>query len=190
MREVCTERDLLNCAGTFFEVPAENAGGIAKIRPVATHNRHISDFASWRGLLIMSGVASDAPIGNRHIIRSEDGQVALWVGAVDDLWSLGKAVGVGGPWLDAVVEAGQPSDPYLMSGYDHKILRLSHHSAHPVRFTVEADITGDGHWVTYESMEVPAGQTLEHLFPDEFGAYWVRVTASSKTTATASFIYN
>ena len=190
IREVCTERDLLNIAGTFFEVPAENAGGMAKVRPVATHNRQISDFASWRGLLVMSGVAADAPAGNHHIVRSEDGQVALWVGAVDDLWSLGKAVGSGGPWLNTAVEAGQPSDPYLMSGYDHKILRLSHHSAHPVRFTLETDITGDGHWVTYQSLEVPAGQAVTHVFPEEFGAYWVRVTASSKTTATATFTYD
>jgi hypothetical protein len=35
VREVCTERDLLNTGGTFFELPAENAGGIAKVRAVA-----------------------------------------------------------------------------------------------------------------------------------------------------------
>lgn len=189
MREVCTERDLLNCAGTFFEVPAENAGGLAKIRPVATHNRRISDFASWRGLLIMSGIVEDAPAGNRHIIRSEDGRVALWAGAVDDLWSLGKVTGVGGPWLDSRVEARQPSDPYLMSGYDRKVLRLSHQSDHPVSFNVEVDITGDGNWVTYKNLEVPAGQPVVHAFPDAFDAYWVRLSAGSKTTATAMFNY-
>ena len=32
-REVATERDLFNCMGTFFELPAENADGFAKIRP-------------------------------------------------------------------------------------------------------------------------------------------------------------
>jgi hypothetical protein len=34
-REVVTERDLFNAAGIFYELPAENAGGFAKIRPIA-----------------------------------------------------------------------------------------------------------------------------------------------------------
>ena len=33
-REVVTERDLFSCHGTFYELPAENAEGYAKIRPV------------------------------------------------------------------------------------------------------------------------------------------------------------
>lgn len=37
-REVATERDLMNCADTFYELPAENADGFAKIRPVASHS--------------------------------------------------------------------------------------------------------------------------------------------------------
>ena len=58
-REVCTERNLLNVHGTFYELPAENAGGFIKLRPIATHNRRIHDFASYRGLLVMSGVADE-----------------------------------------------------------------------------------------------------------------------------------
>ena len=97
-REVCTERNLLNVHGTFYELPAENAGGFSKLRPIATHNRRISDFASYRGLLVISGLA-EAAQGDR-ILRSEDGRCALWVGTVDpgngqaDLrMNLGKAVG-------------------------------------------------------------------------------------------------
>ncbi|MEA3476763.1 MAG: hypothetical protein U9R60_01170, partial [Bacteroidota bacterium] len=45
-REVVTERDLLNCHGTFYELPAENADGFAKIRPVASHNLRIHDYTS------------------------------------------------------------------------------------------------------------------------------------------------
>jgi hypothetical protein len=204
MREVCTERDLLNCAGTFFEVPAENAGGIAKLRPIATHNRRIHDFASWRGLLVMSGVelweASTASVPqtsrgikplpqNRHIIRSEDGRVALWVGAVDDLWAFGKPVGEGGPWKDAAVKAGEPSDPYLMTGYDRKTLSLSHRSPESVRMTVEVDLTGTGRWVSYATFEVPPGRTLEHRFPGGYQAYWLRLRADANTTATAWLVY-
>ncbi len=190
MREVCTERDLLNCAGTFYEVPAENAGGIAKLRPVATHNRRIHDFASWRGLLVLSGVAGDAPASNRHIVRSDDGEVAVWVGVVDDLWSLGKPVGEGGPWKDAAVTAGQPSEPYLMTGYDRKRLTLSHGSNRPVKMRVEVDITGTDKWVPYAMFDVPAGQRVEHRFPDGYQAYWMRVSSDTNSTATAWLVYD
>jgi len=188
-REVCTERDLFNCHGTFYELPAENAGGFAKIRPIATHNRHIKDYCSWRGLLVLAGIADDAPTGNEHIIRSDDGRCALWFGAVDDLWKLGKPVGHGGPWKDTRVQAGQPSDRYLMTGYDRKTLTLSHQSNRNVTIRVEVDIDGNENWQTYKAFDVPAGKTVEYRFPDAFGAYWVRTVASQDTIATAQFIY-
>jgi len=57
-REVVTERDLFNCHGTFYELPAENAGGFAKVRPISTHNRKIADYCSYRGLLVMTGISA------------------------------------------------------------------------------------------------------------------------------------
>lgn len=188
-REVCTERDLLNAGGTFFELPAENAGGVGKVRPIATHNRHMQDYASWRGLLVMTGVATDAP-ANPHLIRATSGSAAVWVGAVDDLWSFGKPVGVGGPWKNTTVAANTPSDPYLLTGYDRKTLALSHTSTAPVRMRVEVDLTGSGQWVTYGTYTVPPATTVDLAFPAGYQAYWLRVIAESPTTATAWLIYN
>ena len=189
VREVCTERDLLNCAGTFFELPAENAGGVTKVRPIATHNRRVHDFATWRGLLVISGVEAGAPAQNRHLIRSDDGRVALWVGAVDDLWSFGRPVGEGGPWKDTRVNAGEPSEPYLMTGYERKTLALSHGGTAAVKMRVEVDVTGSGTWVEYATYAVAPARTVEHVFPDGFQAYWLRVTADAATTATAWLKY-
>jgi hypothetical protein len=186
-REVVTERDLFNAFGTFYELPGESAGGFARIRPIATHNRHIKDYASYRGLLVMSGVTTKA--SGRHLIRSDDGQCALWVGAVDDLWKLGKPRGIGGPWKNTEVKAGQPSDAYLMTGYDHKNLKLSHNSTMPVSFRIEVDISGAGQWVTYKAFTVISGKTVEHQFPDAFAAYWVRLTVDHDCQATAMFRY-
>jgi hypothetical protein len=186
-REVCTERNLLNAGGTFYELPAENAGGFIKVRPIATHNRRIHDFASYRGLLVLSGIADDAK-GDR-IIRSDDGKCALWVGAVDDLWSFGKPRGVGGPWLETAVKANTPSDAYLATGYDQKRLTLSHSSKAAVSFKVEADFTGTGSWSEVVTLKVKPGQKLEHIFPNAFGAYWLRVIADADTAATAQFDY-
>jgi len=186
-REVCTERDLFNAHGTFYELPAENAGGFAKMRPIATHHRRIKDYASYRGLLVLSGVRSDAR--GEHIVRSDDGKCALWVGAVDDLWQLGKPRGIGGPWKNTAVTANQPSDPYLLTGYDRKRVQLSHQSTEPVRFRLEVDMSGDGHWVTYREFTVAPSAPTEHVFPTAFGAYWVRVAADQTTSATAMFVY-
>lgn len=84
VREVVTERSLLNAHGTFYELPAAGSGGFRRIRPVATHRKRISDFVSWRGLFVMAGVA-DGATNDGHVFRSADGQVALWHGGVDDL---------------------------------------------------------------------------------------------------------
>jgi len=186
-REVVTERDLFNAFGTFYELPAESAGGFAKIRPIATHNRHIKDYASYRGLLVLSGVNDNAT--GEHIVRSEDGKCALWVGAVDDLWQLGKPRGRGGPWNNTAVRAHEPSDPYLMSGYERKSVILSQSGAAPVTMRVELDISGTGNWVVYREFAVMPGQPVDYRFPDALGAYWVRIVADKDTTATAQFTY-
>ena len=109
-RECCTERDLLNIGGTFYELPAENAGGFAKARAVATHRSQVYDYCTWRGLFVISGVDPSAEAGE-HFVKSDDGKAALWVGVADDLWKIGKPVGFGGPWLETNVKAGVPSDP-------------------------------------------------------------------------------
>lgn len=187
-REVVTERNLLNVGGTFYELPARNAGGFIKVRPIATHNRRIHDFAGYRGLLVLSGLAADAQ--GARIIRSDDGRCALWVGTVDDLWQFGKPRGRGGPWFDTEVKAGQPSDAYLATGYDRKRLTLSHRGQRAVAFTVEADFTGAGTWSHVVTVNVMPHATAQHTFPDAFGAYWLRVTASADTQATALFEYD
>ena len=186
-REVCTERDLFNAAGTFFELPADNAGGLPKIRPITTHNRRIKDYASYRGLFVMSGL-SDTAMGE-HVIRSDDGKCALWVGAVDDLWQFGKPRGIGGPLKNTPVKAGQPSDPYLMTGYDRKNVTLSHEGPTAATLSIQVDISGDGNWKTYRTFKLKPGQPMDHRFPDAFTAYWVRVVSDHDTVATATFVY-
>lgn len=186
-REVSTERNLLNVGGTFYEVPADNAGGFIKLRPVATHNRRIFDFASYRGLLVLSGLTADAQ--GEHIIRSEDGKVALWAGALDDLWQFGKARGTGGPWKETAVKAGVPSDPYLATGFDHKRLTLAHSGSAEAKFRVQVDFSGTGTWSNYAELTVPAGKPLEYRFPEAFGAYWIRLVPETDGVVSAVFMY-
>jgi hypothetical protein len=187
-REVCTERDLLNVGGTFYELPAENAGGFARVRPIATHARNISDFATYRGLLFMAGRASIGVGEHMPSFPVTSGQYGLWIGAVDDLWKFGKPRGYGGPWRKTAVVANRPSDPYLMTGYDRKDLALFQRGADKVRMTVEVDFTGNGDWTKYQTFEV-GSESVRHSFPEAFAAYWVRVVADHDCEATALFKY-
>ncbi len=187
-REVATERDLFNCHGTFYELPAENADGFAKIRPIASHQLRINDYASYRGLLVMTGIDLASAAGT-HIILSDDKKAAIWAGAIDDLWKLGKPTGRGGPWQQTAVAPNTPSDPYLIGFYDKRTLTLSHKAASPVTFTVEADPVGTGQWMTYKTITVAPGKAVPHIFPADFQARWVRFRTDKGCTATTFLEY-
>jgi len=186
-REIVTERNLLNCQGTFYEIPRTNSAGRYRMRPISTHGKRITDFAAWRGLLVLTGVLDDAPESDR-LVRNAEG-AALWLGEADDLWKMGEPRGYGGPWLNTDVTANTPSDAYLMYGYDQKKLTLSHDHSSAVNFTIEVDFLADYTWSIYQTLTVQPGETLEYIFPTGFHAHWVRVTSNTSVTATAQFIY-
>ncbi len=192
VREVCTERDMLQAHGTFYELPALNAMGAIRMRPIATSDAAVHDYCSYRGLLVLSGIDPSAGIAgqdNRHLIRSDDGKAAVWVGAADDLWQLGKPRGFGGPWKNSDVAAGKPSDPYLMTGYDKKTLTLENHGDSETTITVELDAAGDGHFAPYQNFKLAPGAKQSHSFPEWLNAYWVRTVSSTATKASAQLTY-
>jgi hypothetical protein len=167
-REVSTERDLFNCCGTFYELPAENADGFAKIRPIASHNFRIYDYASYLGMLIMTGIGIDKENKNSHIIHSADGKAAVWAGCIDDLWKMGKPVGEGSVWKNTEVKAKVASDPFLIGFYDKRNLLLSHNSASEVKFMLQVDPTGNGTWMNYRILAVQPGEKMKIQFPKNF----------------------
>ena len=188
IREVVTERAVMNIHGTFYELPRDDSGGLRRIRPITTHELDIFDYVSWRGMLVLSGNLAEAA-EDAHYVASADGKVGLWFGNVDDLWRFGPPRGEGGPWMRAPVEAGAPSDPYLMYGYDRKRLELSHEGTEAVGFRIEVDVLGDGRWETFDRLEVGPGETVRYDFPDGYSAHWVRLAAEQDVTATAQFRY-
>lgn len=189
-REVATERDLFNCHGTFYELPAENADGFAKIRPIASHNYRIHDYTSYRGLLIMTGINPLEGANNPHLIVSDDKKAALWAGVIDDLWKLGKPTGEGGPWHKTEVKAGIPSDPYLIGFYDQKHLQLSHGSSESIAFSIEVETMGHGPWMKYSEVMVKPGVPYEYNFPESFHARWIRFITEKDCRATAWLEYH
>lgn len=188
-REVATERDLFNCGGTLYELPAENADGYAKIRPIASHNYVINDYTSYRGMLVMSGLDASAKPDNQHIFQSADKKCTIWAGTIDDLWKMGKPTGKGGPWYNSTVVANKPSDAYLFGYYDSRKLTLSHQSKTAVSIQVQFDPMGDNDWVTYNTYEVLSGKKLELVLPSTVQARWIRFVSNTNTTATAWLDY-
>jgi len=189
LREVVTERSLLNAAGTFYLLPRENSGGLRAIRPICTHNKRITDFCSWRGLLVLAGCVGRAQ-ADGHYFAAKEGDIGLWFGDVDDLWKLGKPVGRGGPWLKTQVQPGELSDPFLMAGYDRKQLVLCHDGHEEIAFTILVDVAADNTWFPYATIRVPPGETVAHVFPWGYSAHWVRLKADRACRASAVFVYD
>lgn len=188
VREVATERFLAHILGTFYEVPRDpqNRPDWSRMKAVASHRKRIVDFCSWRGLLVLAGVREGA---------TEDGQVftgpgglGLWFGALDDLWKLGAPRGEGGPWCETLVQAGEVSDPYLMTGFARKTLTLSQTSEHDVTVTIDVDFDHQG-FHPMGQIRVPTKQTVAYEFPPGYHAHWVRFRVDQPCRITAWLIY-
>ena len=188
IREVEHERFLMDCHGMFYELsPWAYDNHIWGVRPISTHLWVLGDFCTYRGLLVL-GADNASPHGGANHLAGEP-QSGLWLGKTDDLWSFGKPSGWGGPWWEADVTAGQPSDPYLMTGFEHKVLHLTHEATADVTFSIEVDFLGNGTWKRYAQLTVPAGEYVHHEFPAGYSAHWVRLTANMDCQVTAYFTY-
>ena len=94
---------------------------------------------------------------------------------------LGKRAEWGGVWRSA----GEPSEPFLMTGFGKKALHLELAPGGIMRG--EVDFLGDGTWEKYEDLNVQGYKI--HVFPNGFSAHWVRLTALQAGRATAEFHY-
>ncbi len=187
VREVASERFLANVHGTFYEIPraGDNTPDWRLAKPMCSHGKAIVDFCSWRGLLVLSGTQPGAS-SDGHFFADSQGR-GLWFGALDDLWRLGKPHGNGGPWHETHVKAGTPSDPYMMTNFAYRALRLSHDADVPVRFTLQIDFDHHGFhdWTT---LVVRPGEVLNYEFPKGFHAHWLRVVVDHDCVATAQCV--
>ncbi len=188
IREVESERWLMDVCGMFYELPAMQYGGkVWGVRPVCTHLRIIGDFCAWNGMLVLAGDQT-TPINDSNPYVGQP-QANLWLGKSDDLWSWGKPKGWGGPWYRTLVKAGEQSDPFLMTGFESKCLHLSHDSEGAVTFGILVDFHGDGVWNLLREITVPGQGYVAHCFEPGFCAHWVRLVADRDCEASAQFFY-
>ncbi len=185
IREVETEHFLMDIQGMFYELqPMAFQDRIWGVKPICQHLRIIPDFTAFRGLLALGGNqaspnADNNPLGGQP-------QSGLWFGKTDDLWNWGKPQGWGGVWRNTKVRRGEASEPFLMTGFDKKVLHLKCVES-GVSFVIQVDFLGNGEWVNYEELTV--GGYRAFVFPEGFSAHWVRLMARSDATVTAQFIY-
>ncbi len=184
IRHAVTERLLMDAHGMFYELPPFSYGGrIWGIRPICSHLRVVPDFCYWRGLFVMASDGIDHDQGQP--------QSGLWFGNIDDLWQMGKPAGWGGPWWHTPVKAGQVSDPFLMTGFDKKVIHIAHDGNDAVTFTVEVDFLGDGSWRPYRAFRVAGPERyVHHEFPEGFSAHWVHISVDKECVATVYLFYN
>ena len=127
IREVDHERFIMDCHGMFYELsPWAYENHIWGIRPISTHLWVHGDFCTYRGMLVL-GSDNASPHHGANQLAGEP-QSGLYFGKTDDLWQFGKPAGWGGVWWEDEISAGETSDPYLMTGFDQKVLHLSNES--------------------------------------------------------------
>lgn len=187
IREVETERFLMDCHGMFYELsPMVFEQSIWGVRPVSTHLRVIPDFCSFRGLLAMGGNET-TPLRDVNPVVGQP-QSGIWFGKTDDLWRMGKPSGWGGVWRKTAVKAGEVSEPFLMTGFDRKVLHLMTDKPQST-VTIEVDPIGTGEWKELE--QVALKKTYQHyIFPSGYSAHWVRLRSEAAQTISAEFIYS
>lgn len=183
IREVQTERFIMDAHGLFYELPMMTYGGyVWGIKPIAYHLRIVPDFCFWRGLFVMAGDQTDHGVGQP--------QSGLLFQNIDDLWNYGKPTGWGAVWQDDEVAMGETSDPFLMTGFDKKTVHLKNHGEKDVEFTIEVDFLGNEEWNIFKIIKVKAHEYTFFTFPEGYSAQWVRLKINTKSNVTGHFIYN
>ncbi len=186
IREVEHERFLMDLHGMFYELsPWAYGNRVWGIKPISQHLWVHGDFCSWKGMLVI-GSDNASPTENTLCAEPQSG---LWFGKTDDLWQYGKPSGWGGPWWKSPVRAGEPSDPYLMTGFEHKCLHLFHEEKTAVKFDIELDALGNGEFKRHATFEAEPGHAIQHVFHTGLSAHWLRIIPHGDAIATAQLHY-
>ncbi|QDT10929.1 sulfatase-like hydrolase/transferase [Stieleria marina] len=133
IREITDGRWMMDMHGMFFDFPKTlSSTNTAGIKPIGSHLRYVPDFCDWNGNLVLA--TDETSIQGNNLAGQP--QSNLWFGEYDDLKSWGPASGYGGPWIEDDVKAKRPSDPFLVAGFDQRMLHLAIGRIRPVANTL------------------------------------------------------
>ena len=109
---------------------------------------------------------------------------------MDDLWSFGKPKGIGGPWYETQVKAHQPSDPYLMNGFDQKTVHIHNLGNESIEVSLQVDFLSNDTWHPLTVLSIPANSYSYYLFPQGYSAQWMRALSNKDAKITVQLTYN
>ena len=145
IREVGGGHLLMNMHDMFYDFPKDfRPGHTAGIRPISTFLKMVVDYADWNGRLVLAN--NDASRQGNPILSARSRTSGSATGTI--LRGFGRPAGWGGPWVADAVKADKPSEPFLLAGFQRRVVHLAHRAAEPVTFTLEIDATGNGNWTT------------------------------------------
>ncbi len=177
-------RRLMFLHNGLYEFPANfRPGQTGGLRPFASSLVTITDMAPWQGRLVISQQATSVH-GIPFNVPGQPNSNLQFLDA-DALRSWGPRAGFGGVWVDDPVNAGAPSEPFLIGGYANRTVHLAHQGAQAVTFTLEVDERGDGRWRQFRAVNVPARGYVPVILPTALAAEWLRVSVDRETVATA-----
>lgn len=184
IREISKDKLLMDMHGMLYDFPRSfSINNISGIRPLCNHLVMITDFCEWHNEIVL-GTDQTSMMKNKFPGQSQSN---LWFGSKKEIASWGPCNGYGGIWQDDWVEAGKSSVPYLIKGFAHKTIHLSHQCKRPVSFTLE--IYKENRWQLYKNIVVDANGYTYYIFPKAFDADWIKVKTDGDCTATVYFHY-
>lgn len=185
IREIGGGKALLDMHGMFYDFPLGfKPGHTGGLQPIGRHLRYVPDFCDWNGRLVIA--TDEASVQGNPLCGQP--QSNLWFGTYADLKTWGDASATGAIWVNDPVPAGIPSAPFLIKGFKKRIAHFF--SDADTTFALEIDRDGSGHFEPYTTVELKAGIYSQHLFPADFDAQWIRVTASQACTASVAFSFS
>jgi hypothetical protein len=179
------EQDMLMIMhGTLFSWPKtfspENPTGI---EPLATYQRMIPDISVWKGKLVLAG-QDTSRIGIPWTVPGHPHSNLQFV-TLEEWKHWGPRTGYGDIWQNDTILAHTPSDPFLVNGYEHACLHLSHKHEREVVFHLEIH-NGDT-WAEAEQISVKPDTLSSLTFaPSAKKTQWLRLSSSQACVATAS----
>ncbi|WP_343556373.1 hypothetical protein [Sphingobacterium sp.] len=180
IREVGNGKMLMDMHAMMYDFPKTfsraNSGGIS---PLNSHLRYIPDFCSWNDQIV---IATDETSVLQNPLAGRS-QSNLWFGQWNDLQTWGSPTGWGGPWMKDEVKANIASDPYLINGFDQKVLHLLTDKA--VNLTIQIDEKGNNQWKNYKTISLKGNNYQYYLFPADLKANWIRFKVDRDCQATA-----
>lgn len=180
IREVGDGKMLMDMHAMMYDFPKTFSRANSRgITPLNTHLRYIPDFCYWNNQIVIANdetTVLENPLAGRA-------QSNLWFGKWNDLKNWGAPTGWGGPWEKDTVKAGISSDPYLINGFEKRVLHLV--ADRQTTVTLQIDVAGNNHWKDYKKIKLNANEYQYYLMPADLKATWIRFKTDKDCIATA-----